>query len=253
MPSDFKNNKNEKNAFENKPTEPNEKKLNRNAVLTAIVLALAVVIVATAVIVSNRSKDPVELPEFSESDPPQSNTQKPTETPTEPATEPSTEKPTISTPAGNKIPSFILPVSGVLSNTHDPDLQVFSPTMNDYRVHLGVDLVTKENAPVYTVADGKISKIWVDTKMGYCIAIEHSGDCVTIYKNLAETLPTGISEGATVRSGQLIATVGDSAMVEVASEPHLHFEVTVGDLSVDPLKYFDENTLSSIKKDTASE
>ncbi len=253
MPSDFNNNKNENNAFENKPNDPNQKKLNRNAILTSIVLALAVVIVATAVIISNRSKDPVELPPLDATDPPQTNTQKPTEAPTEPTTEPSTEKPNVSKPTDNKVPSFILPVSGVLSNVHDPDLQVFSPTMNDYRVHLGVDLVTKENAPVYAVADGKVSKIWVDTKMGYCIAIEHAGNCVTVYKNLAETLPTGISEGVNVRSGQLIATVGDSAMVEVASEPHLHFEVTVGDLSVDPLKYFDENTLSSIKKDTASE
>jgi murein DD-endopeptidase MepM/ murein hydrolase activator NlpD len=56
-----------------------------------------------------------------------------------------------------------------------------------------------------------------------------------------------------VRSGQLIATVGDSAMIEVAQEPHLHFEMTVSDLSVDPLKYFDETILESIKADTTHE
>ena len=141
----------------------------------------------------------------------------------------------------------------MLSSTHDPDVQVFSPTMNDYRVHLGVDLVTKESAPVYSAADGTVSKIWVDPLMGYCIAVSHSGDCVTVYKNLADTLPEGIAEGVTVRSGQLIATVGNSAMVEVASEPHLHFEMTVGDLAVDPLEYFDEAALESIKTDNTHE
>ena len=89
--------------------------------------------------------------------------------------------------------------------------------------------------------------------MGYCIAIEHSGDCFTIYKNLSKEFPEGIAEGSTVRSGQLIASVGDSAMVEIADEPHLHLEMTVGDLSVDPLKYFDETALSSLGVDTSYE
>ena len=180
-------------------------------------------------------------------------TEEPTEKPTEPeSTEPNaTEKPTDkpSSSVGNKLPSFILPVSGNLSREHDPALQVFSPTMQDYRVHLGIDLSTKADAPVYAAADGKISKIWVDTLMGYCIAIKHSGDCVTVYKNLAETLPEGIAEGVSVRSGQLIATVGESAMVEIADEPHLHFEMTVGELAVDPLEYFDESALESAKKE----
>ena len=121
--------------------------------------------------------------------------------------------------------------------------------MQDYRVHLGIDIQTSENAPVYAAADGTVSKIWVDTLMGYCVAVKHSGNCVTVYKNLAATLPEGISEGASVRSGQLIATVGNSAMVEVADEPHLHFEMTVSDLAVDPLKYFDEETLKAIIKE----
>jgi hypothetical protein len=42
-------------------------------------------------------------------------------------------------------------------------------------------------------------------------------------------------------------------MVEVADEPHLHFEMTVGDLAVDPLEYFDEDALATIKKDTVVE
>ena len=149
------------------------------------------------------------------------------------------------------LPTFSLPVSGVVQKKHDPTLQVFSNTMNDYRVHLGVDIVTEAAAPVYAAADGKIEKMWEDTLMGYCIAIKHGGASYTIYKNLAKELPDGIAEGVTVRAGQLIASVGESAMIEVADEPHLHFEMTVSDLSVDPLKYFDEQALSSLGIDAS--
>lgn len=226
------------------------KRINRSYLFTVLALVVALVVIIAAAIASNRSKEPTKLPDDSGNKITERPTEKPTEKPTEPEV---TEKPTGSVggsvSTGNKIPTFILPVSGKITNKHDPTLQVFSPTMQDYRVHIGVDLATKENAPVYAAADGKISKIWVDTLMGYCIAIKHSGDCVTVYKNLAETLPEGIAEGASVRSGQLIATVGESAMVEIADEPHLHFEMTVGELAVDPLEYFDESALESAKKE----
>ena len=247
MPSSFNNNNNK--DFSEKVKD---KKVSRSTVLTFIALAAALIIIISAAVVANRNKEPSKLPDLP-------STQKPTET--EPSEEPTdngdtekpTEKPTGSTQVGNKLPSFIVPVSGALSSKHDPELQVFSPSMNDYRVHLGIDLVTKENAPVYAAADGKISEIWVDPLMGYCMAITHSGNCVTIYKNLADSLPTGISKGASVRSGQLIATVGESAIIEVASEPHLHFEMTVGELAVDPLEYFDEASLESMTSDSSHE
>ena len=54
-----------------------------------------------------------------------------------------------------------------------------------------------------------------------------------------------------MRAGQLIASVGDSAMIEVADEPHLHFEMTVSDLAVDPLKYFDQKALESLGIDAS--
>jgi murein DD-endopeptidase MepM/ murein hydrolase activator NlpD len=243
MPSSFNNKQSLWQKLKNK-------RINRSYLFTVLALAVALVVIIAAAIASNRSKKPTELPDDSGNKITEKPTEKPTELPTEPE---ATEKPTgsngNSVSTGNKIPSFILPVSGKITNKHDPSLQVFSPTMQDYRVHIGVDLATKENAPVYAAADGKISKIWVDTLMGYCIAIKHSGDCVTVYKNLAETLPEGIAEGASVRSGQLIATVGESAMVEIADEPHLHFEMTVGELAVDPLEYFDESALESAKKE----
>ncbi len=231
-------------------------KINRPAVISAGVLAVAVIIISAVAIASNRSKkdiiqEPItNKPDTEQTDkvtPPADSDVKDTENDKPTVTPPDTN----SKPVEDKLPSFVLPVSGALSLKHDADCQVFSNTMNDYRVHLGVDVVTEDSAPVYAAADGKIDKIWEDTLMGYCIAIKHSGDCYTIYKNLAETLPDGIAEGVSVRSGQLIASVGESAMVEIAEEPHLHFEMTVAGLSVDPLEYFDEKALQTLKIDAS--
>jgi murein DD-endopeptidase MepM/ murein hydrolase activator NlpD len=226
--------------------------LNRPAIVSTALLLVAVLIVTAVAISNNRAKKndaaPPDDGQIKQPNIEQPKTETEDKTENKPTQLPS-DKP--STPVEDKLPSFVLPVSGALSKKHDPSTQVFSNTMNDYRVHLGLDIVTSASAPVYAAADGKIEKIWEDTFMGYCIAIKHSGNCYTIYKNLAETLPEGIGEGVTVRSGQLIASVGESAMVEVAEEPHLHFEMTVADLGVDPLEYFDENALASLGIDAS--
>lgn len=245
MPSSFNN----KQGFDEKVQD---EKIRKSYILTAVAICLALIIITVCAVIANRSRDS-EIPEQKETEKSTvklDETEKPTES--EKATE--TEKPTPkpsggSTNVSTGLPSFTLPVSGTLTNKHDPELQVFSPTMQDYRVHLGIDIQTAENAPVYAAADGTVSKIWVDTLMGYCVAVKHSGNCVTVYKNLAANLPEGIAEGTSVRSGQLIATVGNSAMVEVADEPHLHFEMTVSDLAVDPLEYFDDEALGAITKE----
>ena len=242
--------------FNDKPTFIERLKnlnVNRRAVVSGCVIAIAVVTVTAIAIASNRAKNQdVGAPDIKK---PTVETEKFDTTVKDEVKEPVKEKPSstpsVSTPVEDKLPSFVLPVSGALSSKHDADMQVFSNTMNDYRVHLGVDIVTTASAPVYAAADGKVDKIWEDVLMGYCIAIKHSGNCYTIYKNLSETLPEGIAEGVSVRSGQLIASVGDSAMVEVAQEPHLHFEMTVADLGVDPLEYFDENALASLGIDAS--
>ncbi|MBO7341171.1 MAG: M23 family metallopeptidase [Clostridia bacterium] len=145
---------------------------------------------------------------------------------------------------------FLLPVSGVLRSVHDADLQVFSPTMGDYRVHLGIDIGTVAGASVSAMADGTVAQIWDDVRMGRCLAVKHGGDAYTIYKNLTAEHPEGIVVGAAVKAGDVIGTVGESAMVEIAEEPHLHLEMTVAGIQVDPTEYLSEDAMATLKEDT---
>lgn len=137
------------------------------------------------------------------------------------------------------LPTFTLPISdGNISMDFSDSVPVFSQTMNDYRTHLGVDIKSSLGDDVLAVADGVVTNIWDDPFMGKCISIEHSGNAVSIYKNLDPVIAEGLVIGASVKGGDVIASVGESAMNEIAEEPHLHFEMKINDKHVDPKEHF---------------
>ena len=158
------------------------------------------------------------------------------------------------TTAVNVLPQFVSPAVGTVAKEHDLSTPVFSLTTNDWRTHTGIDIACSLGDAVYAAADGTVLSVASDPMMGTTVTISHSGDGVTIYKNLAATLPEGITEGAKVISGQVIGAVGDTAMIEGADEPHLHFEMTVKGVSVDPLDYISEESKNaSLNVDTGYE
>ncbi len=221
-------------------------RVNRAVYLSAIVILLALSVVLAITAVTNRAnKNPTpgtDLPGTSVN-PPSGST---------PGTDPGTDpgnRPDDEPTYNDTAPELALPVTGTLSKRHNADVQVFSQTMQDYRVHLGIDILSAEDAPVWAAAAGTVEQTWEDPMMGWCVALRHNGDCITVYKNLAKELAEGITAGATVASGQLIGTVGDSALLEIAEEPHLHMEMTVGGLQVDPLEYFSSAVLSTLTED----
>jgi similar to stage IV sporulation protein len=62
-----------------------------------------------------------------------------------------------------------------------------------------------------------------------------------------------VKAGDAVKKGQLLGQVGDTALMEIADEPHLHMEMTVKGLQVDPMDYFSQAVIASLSKDTAFE
>ncbi len=214
--------------------------------VTAMFLVLTAIIVTT--VIANRAIEepldeipsgPVGVTDPDDTITPEDTTEQPDEN------EQPNETPTDAVPE-----RFLLPVAGVLQKDHSAELQVFSNTMGDYRVHLGIDIGTVAGASVAAMADGVISQVWQDVSMGQCVAIAHGGDSYTIYKNLSLELPEGVAEGASVKAGDVIGTVGESAMVEISDEPHLHLEMTVGGLQVDPTDYLDEDAMATLGEDT---
>lgn len=230
-----------------------EDKGARAIAITVLLMILVLTTIIVATVIANRAPTddtlpPVDSEQAGVTDPNEDSTTPPTtEKPNQ--TPPTQDKPN-DTPTDALPTEFLLPVSGVLLSVHDSDLQVFSPTMQDYRVHLGIDIATVAGATVSAMADGTVSQIWDDVRMGRCVAIKHSGDAYTIYKNLVAEHPEEITVGAAVKTGDVIGTVGDSAMVEIASEPHLHLEMTVKGIQVDPTDYLGEDAMATLTEDT---
>ena len=147
---------------------------------------------------------------------------------------------------------FTNPVDeGYILKGYDIDMPVYSLTMNDYRVHSGVDIIADIGSAVRTIAEGEVQNIYCDPMMGNCISVRHANGYVSYYMGLSEEVCEGIEEGAPVYCGQVLSSVGDSTLIEIAEEPHLHFEMTVGGLSVDPLEYYDEKALEALNIDSS--
>ncbi len=228
---------------------------NRALVVTVVTLLVATGIIIAATIAANRTKKPLTGNDPVVTTPAATGT-----TPSDPTINDETlptynggETRPVGGDAAEDPDKYVLPVSGKLQKSHDTTLQVYSNTMGDYRVHLGLDIASALDTPVLAVADGKVEKIWQDAMMGTCMALAHADETVTVYKNLKKELPADIAVGVEVKQGQQIACVGDTATLELADEPHLHFEMTVKGLSVNPLDYFSKASVETLSKDTAFE
>lgn len=136
-------------------------------------------------------------------------------------------------------PGYTMPVAGDVMKEFSNDILVYSTTMNDYRVHTGVDLAAAVGTPVKAFTDGVVLEIYEDALMGHTVVIDHGENLKSLYQNLSEAVPDGITVGATVREGDVIGGVGESNLIECAEEPHLHFEVLADGKATDPMQYFE--------------
>lgn len=142
-----------------------------------------------------------------------------------------------------KKPNFISPVIGTVLKAHSTSIPAYSATLEAWKIHTGIDISTEEGADVFSVEDGEVTKVYAHPMLGNTVEITHEGGIVSRYSNLSETsLPT---VGTKVDSGAKIGCVGDSAISELADEAHLHFEMLVSGVSVNPLDYISEESKSA--------
>ena len=132
--------------------------------------------------------------------------------------------------------TFVAPVVGTVVKEHSLEVPVFSLTLGEWRVHTGIDIACDEGAGVFASEAGVVTAIYSDPMLGYTVEITHSGDLKTRYSNLSSDVGN-LKVGDEVCLGDKIGVVGDSALCEIAEEPHLHFEVLLKDVKVNPRDY----------------
>ena len=124
------------------------------------------------------------------------------------------------------------PASGNIIVPYSMDALAYNQTTRDWRVHDGIDIAAEAGAPVYAAADGTVYTVFNDDTMGTTVVIRHDGGYTTSYSSMSEDVK--VAPGDTVKVGQVIGSVGQTALLEYTIGDHLHFSVTVSGEAMDP-------------------
>ncbi len=131
--------------------------------------------------------------------------------------------------------SWRWPVSGEIERKYTVDALAYDVTMADWRTHDGVDILAQQGEVVIAAAGGTVESVKQDDLYGTTVVIDHGAGMKTTYSNLADT-PT-VSQGDKVKSGDVIGSVGKTAICEIGQGSHMHFAMSRDGQSVDPLNY----------------
>lgn len=127
---------------------------------------------------------------------------------------------------------FEKPIDGEIIKEFTSDNLVYSETLKEWITHFGIDIKAERATEVKAAEKGKVKSIKNDPRYGLTIIIEHEDGYKTLYSNLLTT--EFVSEGEEVSKGQIIASIGDSAIYEIVDESHLHFEIIKNGENLNP-------------------
>jgi murein DD-endopeptidase MepM/ murein hydrolase activator NlpD len=105
------------------------------------------------------------------------------------------------------------------------------PINGEGAFHSGIDIDAPTGTPVRAAADGDVTGAAMNVGYGREVVIDHGHDVMTVYGHLSAM---AVVPGQHVVRGQVIGFVGQSGR---ATGPHLHYEVRVHKVPVNPHKY----------------
>lgn len=118
---------------------------------------------------------------------------------------------------------FEKPISTEILRPFSLNELIYSPTLNEWNIHVGTDFKAKLGDEVKSIQSGIVKTISSNDKYGEYIIIEHTNGYESLYANI--TVLDALKEGIKVEQGQLIGYVAESFGFEVLDETHLHFEL----------------------------
>ncbi|MDD3800215.1 MAG: M23 family metallopeptidase [Novosphingobium sp.] len=110
------------------------------------------------------------------------------------------------------------------------------PVLGGRRAHKGVDLAGPTGTPVYATADGTVDMAQWFSSYGNYVQIEHGAGLETRYGHLSAYT---VQAGQKVKKGDLIGYIGSTGR---STGPHLHYEVRVDGVAVNPMPYMIETS-----------
>lgn len=106
-----------------------------------------------------------------------------------------------------------------------------SPFTGLREFHKGLDIATRQGTPIVATADGIVSFVGNKGLLGKIITIDHGHGMITRYGHTYKILK---KTGEPVKRGEKIALIGSTGR---STGPHLHYEVLLNGIRVNPEKY----------------
>lgn len=100
--------------------------------------------------------------------------------------------------------------------------------------HSGIDIPAPAGTPIYAAAPGVVSTN-AHWSYGICVKVSVDGQTTNVYGHMLARAE-GITDGVQVEAGQLIGYVGSTGN---STGNHLHFQVNINGIAVDPMSYFE--------------
>ncbi len=122
----------------------------------------------------------------------------------------------------------IWPVRGWLTSTFGYRIDPFT---GERKLHEGLDISAAQGTIIAAPAAGTVTRVGMREGYGLSVTIDHGYGLSSLYGHLAEAT---VRLGDRISRGQLIAKVGSTGR---STGPHLHYEVRVNDIPVDPMRY----------------
>jgi hypothetical protein len=104
------------------------------------------------------------------------------------------------------------------------------PVLGFTKMHKGIDFAAPRGTPIYAAGDGVIEKIGPFSTYGNYVRIRHRNDLKTAYAHMKGFKP-GLRDGSHVKQGEVIGYIGTTGR---STGPHLHYEVLVNNVQVNP-------------------
>ena len=105
------------------------------------------------------------------------------------------------------------------------------PVNGEVSMHEGIDIATLPGTPVYAPGEGTVIFAGYKTGYGKLIIIDHGYQLSSLYGHLSDIM---VSKWQKIKRKDVIASTGNTGY---SSGPHLHYEVRINNVPVDPATY----------------
>ncbi len=123
---------------------------------------------------------------------------------------------------------FVWPVDGLITSGFG---YRHHPIEGGIRFHSGIDIAAEHGTIICASQSGRVVGAGWHGLLGKCVIIQHDNDFITLYGHCSSVL---VQVGQGVERGQVIALVGSTGL---ATGPHVHFEIRLNGVPVNPMKY----------------